>query len=379
MERTLGDELEKVKAGGLFRQMKIIQSSPAEKISIDGKIYLNFSSNNYLNLSTHPDVKKAVQEAIETYGAGGTSSRLVAGTLDIHDQLEQKLAEFKKTESVLVFPTGFQTNTGVLSTLVKDGDCVIMDKLNHASLWDGAKLSGARIFVYAHKDMDALEKVLKRVKEYRNKLVVTDSVFSMDGDFAPLKDVVSLAEKYDGWTFVDEAHATGIFGERGSGLCEHFGVEDKVDVLMGTLSKALGSQGAFVCGKKVLIDYLVNFCRSFIYTTSLSPVSCAAALAALEIVQRELERRKKLLSLSEKFRNELKKKGFDTGSSESQIVPVMAGSVDSAKNLSKRLFDGGIYAPAIRPPTVPENECRIRFSLTSGHTEEDIRKVLEAL
>jgi 8-amino-7-oxononanoate synthase len=375
----LHQELEIARSNGLFRELKIISSAPEKEIVFNGKIYLNFSSNNYLNLATDPEVKKDAIEAIQKYGAGGTSSRLIAGTLDIHLQLEQKLSSFKHTQSALVFPTGFQTNVGVISTLVKDGDCIIMDRLNHASLWDGAKLSGARIFVYPHKDLSGLEKVLKRVKEYRRKLIVTDTVFSMDGDLAPLKEIVLLAKKYDAWTFVDEAHATGIFGKNGSGLCEYFGVEKDVDVIMGTLSKAMGSQGGFVCGKKELIDYMVNFCRSFIYTTSLSPSSCAAALKSIELIEKEPERRKKLLSLSQKFREDLKRKGFDTGASESQIIPLMAGSVEKATGLSKRFFENGIFAPAIRPPTVPDNECRIRFSLTSGHTEDDVRKVLQVL
>ncbi len=377
--KELEKDLENVREKGLFREMKIISSAPEKEIVFNGKKFLNFSSNNYLNLAADPEIKKAAIEAIQKYGAGGTSSRLVAGTLDIHLQLEQKLASFKHTQSALVFPAGFQTNAGVISTLVKDGDCLIMDRLNHASLWDGAKLSGARIFIYPHKDLNALEKVLKRTSEYRRKLIVTDTVFSMDGDLAPLKEIVTLAKKYNAWTFVDEAHATGIFGKNGSGLCEHFGVEKDVDVIMGTFSKALGSQGAFVCGKKELVDYLVNFCRSFIYTTSLSPASCGAALKSIELIEKEPERRKNLLDRAKKLRKGLKEKGFDTGASESQIIPLMAGSVEKAKGLSKKFFENGIFAPAIRPPTVPENECRIRFSLTSGHTEEDIGKVLQVL
>ncbi|MCX5782252.1 MAG: 8-amino-7-oxononanoate synthase [Elusimicrobia bacterium] len=375
----LQKELEYAKAKGLFREMKIISSAPEKEIVFNGKKYLNFSSNNYLNLATDPEVKKAAIEAIQKYGAGGTSSRLVAGTLDIHLQLEQKLASFKHTQSALVFPTGFQTNAGVISTLVKDGDCIIMDRLNHASLWDGAKLSGARIFIYQHKDLNALEKVLKRASEYRRRLIVTDTVFSMDGDLAPLKEIVTLAKKYNAWTFVDEAHATGIFGKNGSGLCEYFGVEKDVDVIMGTLSKALGSQGGFVCGKKELIDYLVNFCRSFIYTTSLSPSSCAAALKSIELIEKDPERRRNLLDRAKNLRKGLNDKGFDTGASESQIIPLMAGSVEKAMALSKKFFENGIFAPAIRPPTVPENECRIRFSLMSSHSDEDLDKLLNVL
>jgi len=377
--QELQKELDHARDAGLYREMKVISFAPEKDIVIGGKKYLNFSSNNYLGLSTHPDVKKAVKAAVDKYGAGGTSSRLVAGGLEIHEELETKIAAFKHCEAALVFPSGFQANAGIISALVKEGDCLIMDRLNHASLWDGAKLSGARIFVYPHKDTAALESILKRAKQYRRKLIVTDTVFSMDGDFAPLKDIVSLAKKYGAWTFFDEAHATGVFGQNGSGLCEHFGVEKDADVIMGTLSKALGSQGAFVCGKKTLIDYLVNFCRSFIYTTSLSPISCAAALAAIKVVESEPERREGLLELSRGFREKLAKKGFDTAGSQSQIIPMITGSVERAKKLSDKFFSEGIFAPAIRPPTVPENECRIRFSLTSEHTEQDIDRVLEVL
>ena len=375
----LRKELELAKSKGLFRELKTLGSSSGRDIEFGGRKYINFSSNNYLDLAGHPAVIAAAKKALDKYGAGGTSSRLIAGTLDIHSELEKKLASFKHCESSLVFPSGYQTNLGVISALAKEGDCVIMDKLNHASLWDGAKLSGARIFVYPHRDIAALEKVLKRAKAYRRKLVVTDSVFSMDGDLAPLKEISELSKQYGAWTFVDEAHATGVFGDKGSGLVEHSGAGKDIDIVMGTLSKALGSQGGFVCGKKLLIDYIVNFCRSFIYTTSLAPASCAAAIAALEIVEIEPERRKKLLLTASHLKKSLKGKGFDTGSSESQIIPLIAGSVERAAEISKKLLAEGIFAPAIRPPTVPENMSRIRFSLTAAHNEQDVARILKAL
>ena len=379
MENEFKDELKRVRENGLFRELKTLASNSGREIEFGGRKYVNFSSNNYLGLVSNPRVIDAAKKALDKYGAGGTSSRLIAGTLEIHHQLEKKLASSKHCEAALVFPSGYQTNLGALSALAKEGDCIIMDKLNHASLWDGAKLSGARIFVYPHRDTAALEKVLKRAREYRRKLVVTDTVFSMDGDLAPLKEICRLSKLHGAWTFVDEAHATGVFGETGSGLSEQLGVEKDIDILMGTLSKALGSQGGFVCGKKALIDYIVNFCRPFIYTTSLAPASCAAALAALEVVEGEPERRKKLTELSKHFRKSLKSKGYDTGESESQIIPLMAGSVERAKEVSDKLFAEGFFAPAIRPPTVPENMCRIRFSLTSAHTEQDIERVMKIL
>ncbi len=372
-------ELQIAKEKGLYRELRVIFSNPGREIIINGSKYINFSSNNYLDLASHPDLIKAAKAGLDNFGTGGTSSRLIAGTLEIHEDLERKLAKLKNTEACLLFPSGFQTNVGVMSSLVKEGDCIIMDKLNHASLWEGAKLSGARIFAYRHCDTGDLEKILKRAKSYRRRLIVTDTVFSMDGDLAPLKEIVSLAKQYNALILVDEAHATGIFGQRGAGLSEYFNVENEIDVIMGTLSKALGSQGGFICGKKELIDYLINFCRSFIYTTSLAPSSCAAAISALDIIEKEPERREKLLSLSGKFRKLLKKKGFDTGKSESQIIPLMTGPVDKTKSLSDKLFANGIFAPAIRPPTVPEGKARIRFSLTSAHNEEDIENIFEIL
>jgi len=372
-------EIEKLKSAGLYRELKPISSAPGRDIVFRGKTYINFSSNNYLGLAAHPAVKKAAIAAVEKYGAGGTSSRLVGGTLDIHAELEEKLAAFKKTEKALVYPAGFQTNIGIISTLAGAGDCLIMDRLNHASLWDGAKLSGARIFVYRHADAGALEKVLKRAKGYKRKLVITDSVFSMDGDIAPLKDIVALAKKYGAVTMIDEAHSTGVLGQNGCGLAEQAEVEGQVDIIMGTLSKALGSQGGFVCGSSALIEYLVNKSRAFIYTTSISTACAGAAIAALEIVYREPERRVKLLELSADLRQRMMDVGINTAGSVTQIIPAVFGELKKTLELSNKLFEAGIFAPAIRPPTVPEGECRLRFSLTSEHNESDIIKLIGCL
>ncbi len=380
MNKTLRQEIDALRDKGLERRLRIISSAPDRLLEIDNRTFLNFSSNNYLSLACHPEVKAAAAAAVERYGAGGTSSRLISGTLDIHAALESKIASFKHTEAALVFPSGFQTNTGIIASLLAAGDCVIMDRLNHASLWDGAKLSGARVFIYPHRDMNGLEKTLKRARAgYRRKLIVTDSLFSMDGDRAPLKDIVALARKHDAWTMIDEAHATGIFGAQGSGLAEECGVAGSVDIIMGTLSKALGSQGGFVCGSHDFIEYLINRGRPFIYTTSLAPANCAAALAAIGIVEREPGRRTALLEKARGLRAKLRAIGFSTGDSESQIVPFMVGPVTEAVSLSAQLWRDGIFAPAIRPPTVPEGECRLRFSLMSGHTEEDISRLVESI
>lgn len=379
MNEELKQELATIEQNGLYRRMRTVASAPERNIVIDGKPCLNLSSNNYLGLSTHPALKVAAQAAVERYGCGGTASRLIAGTLTLHEELEEKLARLKGTDAALVFPSGFQTNLGVIGALVGEGDCLIMDRLNHASLWDAAKVSRARVFVYGHRDMNDLEKLLRRAASYRRRLIVTDSVFSMDGDFAPLKDIVALAQQYGAWTMIDEAHATGIFGEHGSGLAEHCGVEGRIDVVMGTLSKALGSQGGFVCGTKEMIHYLVNRCRSFIYTTSLAPACTAAALAALDLVEKEPQRRQHLLSLSAYLRQRLQAIGFKTLASESQIVPLLIGPVTETVSLSAKLWRDGMFAPAVRPPTVPEGASRLRFSLTAEHTAADVDRMVASI
>ncbi|MFH1367562.1 MAG: 8-amino-7-oxononanoate synthase [Elusimicrobiota bacterium] len=380
MKHYLAKELEKIKASGLYRSMRVVSSIPGREIIIDGKKCLNFSSNNYLDLAGHPDVIKASADAVHRFGAGGTASRLITGTTELHIALEKELAKLKRKEDCLVFPSGFQTNLGVMSALAGEGDCIVMDELNHASLWDAAKLSKARIFAYEHCSISSLEKIMKRAEgEYKKKLIVTDSVFSMDGDLAPLKEIAQLAKKSGCWTMIDEAHATGVFGKTGAGAAEHFEVEDRIDIVMGTLSKALGSHGGFVCGSKELIEFLVNKSRAFIYTTSLAPACAGAALKALEIVNKDPERRKILLDNAEYFRDKLKKSGFNVLNSASQIIPVVTGEVSATLGISEKLFNNGIFAPAIRPPTVPEGKCRIRISLTSAHEKKDIDRLVNSL
>lgn len=383
MRKFVAEETKKIKQKSLWRSPAILENARSNHVVLDGKKFLNFSSNDYLGYAQHPEVIRSAQKALEHYGAGGRSSRLISGTLDLHRELEEKLAAFKGAESALVFPTGFMANLGVLASLLNEGDAVIMDRLNHASLIDAAKLSRSRLFVFDHASAESLEKVLKRTKSYRKRLVVTDSLFSMDGDFAPLKEIVALCGKHKVWLMIDDAHATGIFGGRGIGMAEHFGELGKIEIVMGTLSKALGSQGGFVCGSKEMIDFLKNRARTFIYTTALSPSSCAAALTALELIEKEPGKRKKLLSASQKLREAIQKKfplnSKYIGDSGSQIVPFWVGPVEPAMAMSEHLKAAGIFAPAIRPPTVPQNECRIRFSLTSDHSESDIERLIQAL
>jgi 8-amino-7-oxononanoate synthase len=379
MKEILRTELAAIHADGLYRELRTIVSAPGREIVLDGKSYMNLSSNNYLGLATHPAVTRAAQAAVAAYGVGGTASRLIAGTLAPHRQLEETLARFKGAEAALVFPSGYQTNLGAITALLGEGDCLVMDRLNHASLWDAAKLARVRVFVYPHRDMNALEKVLRRVRLYRRRLVVTDSVFSMDGDLAPLPEIVALAQQYGAWTMVDEAHATGVFGAGGRGLTEHFGLENRIDIVMGTLSKALGSQGGFVCGSQEMINYMTNRSRSFIYTTALAPACAAGATAALGVVEAEPERRQRVLALAGELRARLAAVGFNTLGSESQIVPFLVGPVTETISLAAKLWRDGIYVPAIRPPTVPAGECRLRFALTADHTRDDIARLVESI
>ena len=377
LDGILSEKLSGIKESGLLRKLRLISSSPAANVIIDGKKFINFSSNNYLDLSGNKEVNKAALEAAEKYGFGGTSSRLVGGHLSVHEQLETELAAFKSKEAALLYPSGYQTNVGVISALASmENSCVIMDKLNHASIWDGAKLSGARIFVYEHCDMGSFESVLKRTKKYKLKLAITESIFSMDGDVTPLREFVGLCKKYDAVSMVDEAHSTGVFGKEGKGLADEYGVSDKVDITIGTLSKAFAVQGGFVCGRQNLINYLINKSRAFIYTTAVSPAVCAAALKSLELIKKADDKRVFLLNNAEYLKNKLNASGFKTGNSRSQIMPVITGSIENTQKAAELLLKNHIYAPAIRFPTVPEGQARIRISLTAGHNLDDIKNIL---
>jgi 8-amino-7-oxononanoate synthase len=375
----LTKRLTSIKDAGLFRTLRTVQCAPASTIIINGKEFINFSSNNYLDLAGNNEIYESALRIIEKYGFTCASSRLVSGNLPIHEELESKLAEFKNKEACLLFPSGYQTNVGVISALMANerDSCIIMDKLNHACLWDGAKLSGSRIFVYDHCDMNSLEKVLVRTSKYKIKLIITESVFSMDGDFPPLVDFTYLCQKYNAISMLDEAHSTGVFGKEGRGLANYFGVEDKIDISIGTLSKAFALQGGFVCGSKKLIDFLINKSRAFIYTTAISPAICAIALKSLEIVKKSDEKRYNLLKLARMLKIKLNALGFNTLKTQSQIIPIVAGSVESTKKAASNLLKGGIYVPSIKPPTVPSGQERVRISLTCGHTLDDMQKLLK--
>jgi 8-amino-7-oxononanoate synthase len=377
----LDGKLSQIESKGLLRKLRPVSGVPAAKVSAGGKEFINFSSNNYLGLAGNKEINEAAKKAVDEYGVAGASSRLVGGTLELHKLTEEKIADFKRKKAALLFPSGYQANTGVISALASKADnaCIIMDKLNHASLWDGAKLSGARIFVYGHCDMDSLEAALKRARDYKLKLAITESVFSMDGDQAPLEDFSGLCIKHGAVSVVDEAHSTGVFGKEGAGLASELGVEDRIDATIGTLSKAFAAQGGFVCGSFQLVNYLVNKSRAFIYTTALSPAICGAVLKSLEIIKKADAQRAFLSDNAKRLRKELKSLGFNTGNSRSQIIPIITGDIKTAEKLSQKLYENFFLAPAIKPPTVPDGQARIRISLTAACSKQDTEKLSEAL
>ena len=369
---TLAQELDSLAAQDLRRRLVMVEEVlPGGRVQVGGRLLLNLSSNDYLGLSQDPRLIAAAREAAARWGVGAGASRLVAGHLALHEEVEASLAVFKGTEAAVIFSTGYMTNLGGISALVGPGDTVFCDKLNHASIYDGIKLSGATLARFPHRDMNRLEGLLKEAKPGR-KLIITDSVFSVDGDLAPLADLVELKERHGAALMLDEAHATGVLGTRGAGLAEALGFTDRVEVHMGTFSKALGSLGGYVAGGRRLIDFLHNRARSFIYSTAMPPPVLGAIAAALELVPHEPERRAYLLEEAGKFRHELTQAGFDTLGSETQIIPVLAGDNARTLSLAARLREEGLMAVALRPPTVPAGRARVRFSLSAAHSQGDL-------
>ena len=377
--KYISDELNKIKKTGLYRELKVIGNAQESHIEIEGKTFLSFCSNNYLGLANNPSVVEAVKDAVEEYGWGAGASRLVSGNMTLHETLENVISRFKGKEAALVFPTGYMANLGAISSLVSKGDLVICDKLNHASIIDGCRLSGADFRVYAHCDMEKLENILRKSSRYNRKLIVTDSVFSMDGDLAPLPDIVRIADKYKAMVMVDEAHGTGVFGRNGRGVVEHFNLNNEIDIVMGTLSKAIGSLGGYVTGDNDLINYLRNKARSFMYTTALPPAVCAASIAAINLIKRDPSIRESLWHNVRFINDNLKSLDFNVISSESPIIPILIGDAQKAVDMSKSLYERGILIPAIRPPTVPVNSSRLRMTVMSTHTKEDLEILLEVL
>lgn len=373
----LEQKLEKLREEHLFRELKSVTGALGEWVEIQGKKLLNLSSNNYLGIAGHPLLKTAAIQAVQQLGCGATSARLIVGNYELYDQVEQDLARFKDTEASLIFNTGYMANLGIISALVGRGDIIISDKINHASIIDGIRLSGAKFLRYKHTDMVDLERCLKKAEDYPRKLIITDSVFSMDGDLAPLLEIVELKEKYGAVLMIDEAHGSGIFEENGRGLAEFYKVADRVEITMGTLGKAFGCSGAYVAGRKVLIDYLRNKARSFIFTTGLPPSVLASVQAALQVVQQENWRREEILAKAAWVRSDLNEAGFNLLNSQSQIIPILVGDNATTLEFSSRLFDVNILAMAVRPPTVPLNAARLRLAVMATHSNEELTEAVK--
>ena len=366
----IADELRSLEADGLRRRRREVIPLPGGQCLVDGHSVWDFASNDYLGLANDPRVVAAAQAALRTHGVGSKASPLVSGRTDLHANLERMLAEFEGAEAAIVFPTGMAANVGTLSALAGAEDVVFSDRLNHASLIDGCRGSGARVRIYRHDDLEGLNTSLAR-ETGRRKYIVTDSVFSMDGDLAPLPELCELGERHQAAVIVDEAHGTGVFGERGRGVAEHHGVEARVAIRIGTLSKAIGTIGGFVTGDQSLIDYLWNKARTQIYSTALPPAICAAAIAAIEIIRTEPERRAYLHVLSVSFRERLRQFGIGTyPGSIGPIVPIVMHQPEAAVRVAEMLLQSGFFVGAIRPPTVPRGTSRLRISLHHGISTE---------
>jgi len=362
---------------GLMRRLRCVDSPQDTWVTVEGQRALALCSNNYLGLATHPALAEAAAKALVEHGVGAGASRLISGSMRLHHRLEDELCVLKGSEAALLFGSGYQANVGAITALVRQGDAVFSDELNHASIIDGCRLSRAKIVVYPHRDMQALEERLQRTPA-RRRLIVTDSVFSMDGDSAPLLQICDLAERYDAMVMVDEAHATGCLGEHGGGLVEALGLQKRVTIQMGTLGKALGCFGAFVAARRSVVDLLVNLARSFIYTTALPPAIAAAALAAVDIVRNQPERRTQLAANARCLQDGLRRLGADLGSEPCHIIPILIGDATQTMQLSERLLADGAFVQGIRPPTVPEGTSRLRLTVMSTHTQEDIAAALAA-
>jgi 8-amino-7-oxononanoate synthase len=369
----IADRLEELRDRGLYRRLRLISGPQGPRVLLDGRPVLLLCSNNYLGLADHPRVRQAAAEAAMRWGAGAGASRLISGNMSLHRRLEARLAEFKGYESALLFGSGYLANMGAIAALARRGEVVFSDELNHASIIDGCRLSRAETFVYRHRDTEHLAWGLREA-EGRGALIVTDGVFSMDGDIAPLEELALLARRHDCRLMVDEAHATGALGPGGRGAVAAAGLSGEVDVAMGTLGKALGSYGAYVCASREIVDYLVNAARSFVFSTAPPPPVLAAALAALELLESHPHRVKRLQANASTLRGALIAEGLAAGGSETQIVPVEVGDAERTMELSERILARGVFAQGIRPPTVPEGSSRLRFTVMATHRAGELQR-----
>ena len=372
------DELKRIKESGLYRQMKYLQSPQQPYVKIAGKSYLMLSSNSYLGLCNDQRLKQAAMDAMEKYGVGSGGSRLTTGSYEVHKKLEDEIAAFKRAEAALLFNTGYMANVGAISSIAGKDWVIFSDRFNHASIIDGCRLSGAEIIIYEHCDASDLE-TKAHSHRGRRALVVTDGIFSVDGDIAPLPEIVQVAKKYNMLLMVDDAHATGVLGENGGGTADYFGLQNEIDIQMGTFSKALASEGGFIAGNRGLIDYLANKARSFIFSTALAPATVAVSLRALEIVQAEPRLRQSLIANSAWFREKLREIGFEIMDFPTPIISIVLGPPDLTVNFSNRLMEKNIFVSAIRPPTVPQGTSRLRINLMAIHTADDLAPVIDSM
>jgi glycine C-acetyltransferase len=383
LQTWLGEQLQTLKDQHLYKVPKILESPAGGRVRMNGKEVVNLSSNNYLGLANHPKVRQAAEEAIEKWGVGAGAVRWIGGTMAVHDELEKRLASFKHVEAVLVFTGGFTANSGCIPAVLTAEDVVISDELNHASIIDGVRLSVAHYkksegYVYKHKDMSHLEQILRNTQHFQKRMIITDGVFSMDGDIAPLPDIVRLAEQYDAFIMVDDAHASGVLGKNGAGTTSHFNLYGHVDIQLGTLSKALGVVGGYIAGSALLKDWLINRGRPYLFSTAHPPVVAAALIAALDIMENDPEPMKRLWDNTKWWKNALNEAGFDTMGSETPITPVFVGDEAAAQEMERLLWEEGVYALAIVYPTVAKGRARIRTMPSAAHTQEDLEFALGA-
>jgi glycine C-acetyltransferase len=373
----LARDLDALRQQGLYRRLRILEDEQKPKTTFDDRLVVNLSSNNYLGLTTHPKLREAALEATRRLGVGSGSVRTIAGTMEIHMELERRLAAFKKTEAVVVFQSGFSANAGTVAAVLTKDDVVVSDELNHASIIDGSRLSKATIKVFPHKDVDAARAVLGGLPAEQRKLLITDGVFSMDGDVGALPELCALAEEFGCIMMVDDAHASGVFGRNGRGTVDHFGMHGRVDIQVGTLSKAIGALGGYVAGSKTLIEFLYHRARPFLFSTSHPPAVAAACIAAIDVLEQEPALIDRLWDNTRFFKAGLQALGFDTGLSESPITPVIVGPGALAMKLSDRLFEEGVFAQGIAFPTVARDKARVRTIVTATHTRDQLQFALD--
>lgn len=383
LQSWLDEQIQTLKVQHLYKVPKILESPAGGRVRMNGKEVVNLASNNYLGLANHPKVRQAALDSIARWGVGAGAVRWIGGTMSVHEELEQRLAQFKHVEAVLVFTSGFTANSGCIPAVLTAEDVVISDELNHASIIDGVRLSPAAYkksegFVYNHKDMGHLEQILKNTQGFAKRMIITDGVFSMDGDIAPLPDIVQLAERYDAFVMIDDAHASGVLGKNGAGTTSHFNLYGRVDIQLGTLSKALGVVGGYIAGSALLKDWLINRGRPYLFSTAHPPMVASALIAALDIMENDPEPMRKLWANTRWWKNSLTEAGFDTMGSETPITPVYVGDESAAQEMERMLWDEGVYALAIVYPTVARGRARIRTMPSAAHSQEDLDFALSA-